>query len=119
MPHIIIEHSEKLTDIPFPLLFDAMHQALAELTDIDSCKSRAICLQHDYIGKGEKNSVIFAVTIKLMPGRDQQQKDKLTASIRRIIKQYIMPLCQQQQLNCQASIELIDLQHYRKLSITS
>ncbi len=112
MPQIKVEYSKNITGIDFQSFFALVHNALATISKVSRCKSRAICLQNYYIGDGDHANALFFIKISIMPGRTQQQKDKLAELIGDAIKTLIIPKIELLGLNCIPTMEIADLQYY-------
>ena len=71
MPHIILEYSENLPELPdFRALFDDIHQTLNRLGGIrlDNCKSRARRAEHVYVGDGDPDNAFIHLAIEFVEG---------------------------------------------------
>ncbi|MGO1120383.1 5-carboxymethyl-2-hydroxymuconate Delta-isomerase [Rhodovibrionaceae bacterium A322] len=82
MPHCIIEYSAPLADdLDITDLVTAVHQgALASgLFAEKDIKTRAVAYPHSHNGTGDRPHV--ATTVKLLPGRDGEKKEKLGKSV--------------------------------------
>jgi 5-carboxymethyl-2-hydroxymuconate isomerase len=87
MPHIIVEHTRDVEGIPD--LLRALHNSLGhqDTVQIESLKTRAICLDHVVIGDGDTQSMIH-VTLRLLPGRGDELLKKMTMDLEGIAKNY-------------------------------
>lgn len=82
MPHCIIEYSKNiLTIIEAPKLVGLVHEAAiaSELFEPEDIKSRAIVYE-DYGVRADKKAFIH-VTMKILSGRNDEQKSALSALI--------------------------------------
>lgn len=75
MPHIIVEYTETLT-VNIPALVFELHEDLAEKDTIDirAIKTRAIPVKYTVVGHGEEPDKFIHITLKLLPGRDDDLK---------------------------------------------
>ena len=83
MPHCIIEYSAPLCEItPAATLIDAVYRAAcdSDLFDNSHIRVRATAY-HDYIAGYAADNFIH-VTLRILSGRSQQQKSRLTDSVR-------------------------------------
>ena len=87
MPHIIVEHTRDIENVS-QLLRD-LHNSLGhqETVQIESLKTRSICLDNVVIGNGNFISMIH-VTLRLLPGRGETLLCKMTADLEKIVHQY-------------------------------
>ncbi|MCX7090425.1 MAG: 5-carboxymethyl-2-hydroxymuconate Delta-isomerase [Legionellales bacterium] len=121
MPHIILEYSKNidhgLNVNPF---FDKLHQILeAELpTQLSSCKSRCVINDIFYVGNGHPNNAYVHLTIKILPGRSDKNKEQLGEITIKLMGDFFQKY--NSRLNLQLSVEIIDLpQHYYKMQYLS
>lgn len=87
MPHIIVEHTRDIEGIPE--LLRALHNSLGhqDTVQIESLKTRAICLDHVVIGDGDTQSMIH-VTLRLLPGRGDELLKKMTMDLEQIARNF-------------------------------
>jgi len=102
MPHIIVEHTSDIAEIP-QLLRD-LHNNLGrqDTVNIESLKTRAICLDHVVIGNGDTQSMMH-ITLRLLPGRDDVLLQKMTTDLEAIARQHCSSL------DTRITVESIDL----------
>ncbi|QDF75755.1 MULTISPECIES: 5-carboxymethyl-2-hydroxymuconate Delta-isomerase [Shewanella] len=111
MPHCIVEYSAPLAQqIAISALVKAVHQGAieSELFEPAAIKTRAYGAEYSCVGEIEDASFIH-ITLKIMPGRTDEQKQLLLQTIDR----RIAPLCSQVS---SITIEVLDIAkaHYFK-----
>ena len=77
MPHIVLEYSENLPELPdFSALFNDIHQASNRIGGIklDNCKSRTRVAEHCYIGGGDPDNAFIHLDIEFVKGRSDEVK---------------------------------------------
>lgn len=121
MPHIILEYSKNIDhDLNVNPFFDKLHQILeAELpTQLSSCKSRCVINDIFYVGNGHQNNAYAHLTIKILPGRSDKNKEQLGKIIIKSMDDFFKKY--NSRLNLQLSVEILDLpQHYYKMQYLS
>ena len=111
MPSCIIEYSSGLSkSINVDSLVELVHQTAFDtgLFEIDDIKTRAYCAENYMVGYG--HSEFIHVTVKLMPGRSQQDKKTLTLSIAREVSELSLP-----QTSVTVQAEEIERESYSKI----
>lgn len=112
MPHLILECSDKIAgSIKFDPLFNHLHQYLAENlpTQVNSCKSRVAIRDHYYIGNNYEKNLFIHLTLKILPGRTDETKNKVCTHIHNFLKDLI----EKQGIdNTSISVELLELSPY-------
>jgi len=80
MPHIIVEHTKEICDVP--ALLNALHHSLAgqETVQINALKTRSVVLDHAVIGDGSTKSMMH-ITVKLLAGRPDDLLKKMTGDL--------------------------------------
>ncbi len=86
MPHIIIEHSDNLSNhVNFQALVEDSQNALAdEGIDKARIKSRAISLAHYAVGEKGKDGAMIHITLLLLEGRDVETKQQYSQAIHQV-----------------------------------
>ena len=91
MPHIVLEYSENLPELPdFRALFDDFHQVLHRVGGIrlDNCKSRARRAEHVYIGDGTPENAFIHVDIQFVAGRSLEIRQAIGRECLELVKRY-------------------------------
>jgi 5-carboxymethyl-2-hydroxymuconate isomerase len=91
MPHIVLEYSENLPELPdFRALFDDIHQALNRVggIKIENCKSRARVAEHCYIGDGDPDNAFVHLDIEFVKGRSAEVKQAIGRECLDLVKRY-------------------------------
>jgi len=91
MPHIVLEYSANLSELPdFRALFDDIHQALHRIgaIKIENCKSRAHVAEHCYIGDGNPDNAFIHLDIEFVKGRSAEVKQAIGRECLDLVKRY-------------------------------
>ena len=85
MPHIIVEHTDDIKGVD--ALVGDLHQSLArqETITLGGIKSRSITVQNAFVGEMQNGSMVH-VTIKLLSGRSDELRAKMTDDLLSVIK---------------------------------
>ncbi|KTD12132.1 5-carboxymethyl-2-hydroxymuconate Delta-isomerase [Legionella jamestowniensis] len=89
MPHLILECSEKIAlNINFNSIFNHLHQYLADNlpTQITSCKSRVRIYDNYFIGNEFEKNLFLHLTLKILPGRTPETKNRVCEYIHHYFK---------------------------------
>ena len=117
MPHLILEYSNNFDgELDFEPFFVTLHKLLEEKlpTDISSCKSRCIARELFFIGDCHIKNAFAHLTIKILAGRTDENKNKLGNEILKMMRNFFHP--HKCNLILQLSVEVIDLdKHYFKV----
>ncbi len=108
MPHLILEHSEKLTlKTDMPALIHDLHYTFAkqETVKLEAVKTRSYCTFNNIVGDGSKPEHVF-LRIFMLKGRSEDLKTKFTYVLLETLKKHLDPS------KCCLCIELCELQHY-------
>jgi 5-carboxymethyl-2-hydroxymuconate isomerase len=113
MPHCIIEYAKEIEQsLAVSKLLLGVHQTVVEsqLFEEPSIKTRAIAYEH-YLTGGDKIPFIH-VTLKILFGRNHQQKKDLTKLVLDKLSEIVVP-------PISLSVEVIDIEKvsYKKLVI--
>lgn len=114
MPHIIIECSEQIaTILAFEELAPKIHQFLTDTlpTEYANCKTRIVSSSQYLIGGNPKQNFLH-VTLKILPGRSPEIKNKVAHTLLEMLNQNISLT------NVVLSLEIIeiDTNNYFKLN---
>ena len=116
MPHIILEYSANLDELPsFNALFADIHQTLNREGGIrlENCKSRARIANDFYIADGHPNHCFVHLSIEFVKGRSQEIKQIIGQECLRLVKDaYQAQLSEQLQIT--VKIDDIELDYYFK-----
>jgi len=108
MPHLIFDCNEEIkSKLSFEKIFTNLHIVLSELlpTQISSCKSRVVPYSHYLVGDDE-NNLFLHLTIKILPGRTTEVKDKAAKKVLEILNRVLIEL---DMSNVSISVEVLDL----------
>jgi len=86
MPHLIVEHSANVENVP--LILEAVHAAALEtgLAPIDALRTRAACRDSYVIGDRHPDNAFIALTLRLGPGRSDDEKQLLIDALMEAIE---------------------------------
>ncbi len=93
MPHIIVEHTEDTIQDPRAILTD-LHETLGkeESVDIGRIKTRAHLVSPCIVGEGDRPDQMIHITLKLMPGRDDETRSRMAKNLHAAIRKHIINL---------------------------
>lgn len=84
MPHLILEFSDNVPDsVDGPKVLRALHESLVGSGPfaMNSIKSRAVRYGSFCVGNGASNNAFVHLTLAILPGRDQQTKQKAAQTL--------------------------------------
>lgn len=83
MPHIIVEYTDSLTSVNVAELLFELHDDLSQkdTVNIHAIKTRAIPVQYSTVGDGDEPDKFIHITLKLLPGRDNDLKKLMAQSL--------------------------------------
>lgn len=108
MPHLILEHSEKLTlKKDLPALLHDLHFTFAkqETVKLEAVKTRSFQTVNNIVGDGSKPEHVF-LRVYMLKGRSEDLKNKFTQVLLEILKNHLDSRL------CCLCIELCELQNY-------
>lgn len=115
MPHITIECSHSLVkSIDFKPLVHTLHDYIAGRlgTKTANCKTRVVAHEQCYIGDDFDHNLFMHLTIKILPGRSDDDKTDAGQHIFAMVRETIVNHVRH---NVALSVELLDLsEHYFK-----
>jgi len=110
MPHIIIEHNideEELVKYACKKLHGSL--AKQETVKLESIKTRSVFVSSLIVGDGVKKDQFAHVTLKLLAGRDQKLKEKMSQALLDSLKLSLK--------SGNFSVEVCELEAYTKTSL--
>ncbi|MES2204530.1 MAG: hypothetical protein V4496_04830 [Pseudomonadota bacterium] len=90
MPVVHFEYTHNLAiDAQVKPFLKEVHTALVEIikTDLFTCRSTIACHQDYLIGDGDHRNAFIQLSIRMLPGRSKETKDKLGHELFAMIKQ--------------------------------
>lgn len=119
MPQLTLEYTANVEEVSnLNALFLQCHHVLVDVigTDINNCKSRAIELTNYCIGSGADENAFVHITLKVLPGRDQDTLNQLAEKIMPIVSQHFEKSLKL--LKLQITLEIVELQktYFKKAS---
>lgn len=109
MPHLLLECTSNIQVKPQEIL-SSCNNLLVDIANAkrEGCKSRLLFHENYCIGNGEKENAFVHITVKLLPGRSEETKEKLGMALLELCKKHIS------QKNLQITVEILDLNMYCK-----
>ena len=90
MPHLVIEHSDNVSElVDIAALVDAMHDAALAtgIAPLDALRTRAVGRQHYAIADRDPENAFIAVTARLGAGRSHAEKHVLLDALMAALEQ--------------------------------
>jgi 5-carboxymethyl-2-hydroxymuconate isomerase len=118
MPHLTLEYTSNLSQsIDADQLFPRLHQILVNVggISIHNCKSRAVCLDTYYIGKGDVQDAFIHLDIRFLEGRSLELKQRIGRLSLSWLKEYFAPSLAELELQVTVGIADIQPQTYFKI----
>jgi 5-carboxymethyl-2-hydroxymuconate isomerase len=102
--------SNLIQSIDADQLFSKLHQILVDVggISIHNCKSRAVCLDTYYIGKGDAQEAFIHLDIRFLEGRSLELKQSIGHQSLDWLKGYFAPCLAK--LELQVTVEIVDIQ---------
>ena len=116
MPHIILEYSANLYELPsFSALFADIHQLLHREGGIklENCKSRARMASNYYIANGDPSHSFVHLNIEFVKGRTLEIKQTIGQECLKLVKDYYQAQLSDR-LQITVKIDDIELDYYFK-----
>lgn len=91
MPVVHFEYTNNLAiDAQVKPFLKEAHNTLVEIikTDLLTCRSTISCHQDYVIGDGDANNAFIQLSVRMLPGRSKETKDKLGHQLFSMIKQF-------------------------------
>lgn len=110
MPHIVVEYTPNLADLPFEAMLAAVTRELAdspEVADEADLKARASCSDHFRVGLVDSGRAFIHVTVRILAGRTPQAKRDFSDRVTRGMLAH-MPACPPG-LVAHLSVEVVDM----------
>lgn len=124
MPHIIIEHSENITNQNALKIGLEIQQIMAKITDgnfdPDQCKIRCKKYENYLVGL-EKNPAYFIhISIKILAGRSLEIRQNLASQSFEFVKNFYQKTTTNSSSRCDISIDIIEMARevYKKITIS-
>ena len=111
MPQLRLEFSPNIIEKNnMANLFQECHSILEKMlpTDINTCKSRAIECETFYVGDGNSNNAFVHVSLKVMPGRDEDVLKNVGETMMGLLQQHFSNSLQK--LRLQITLEIMELE---------
>lgn len=112
MPHLTLEYTDNIIENDFSALFPRVHAVLVNTlpTQLDNCKSRAICLDNYCVASGSEANAFVACRLRILSGRSEQVIAKVQRQLMALLEEHFATSLQT--LALQISIEVSDISEY-------
>lgn len=110
MPHIVIEYTPNLGDLPFDAMLAAVTRNLtgsAEVTDEGDLKARVSRAEHFRVGTQEAGRGFMHVQLRILAGRTPEAKDDLSKRVANGILEHMPKFTNG--LTAHLSVEVVDM----------
>jgi 5-carboxymethyl-2-hydroxymuconate isomerase len=117
MPHIILEYTNNLAEpIDTQVLFSRLHKALVEIGpfDITQIKSRAIKLDHYYIGSGARESVMIHLTVGILNRHNLEKRKLISQRLLEVLQEYFAKTYSERPCDITVDIREIEKETFSK-----
>tara|TARA_R110000850_G_scaffold277144_3_gene424065 strand:+ start:30202 stop:30624 length:423 start_codon:yes stop_codon:yes gene_type:complete len=121
MPHIVIEYTPNLTDLPFNAMLDAVTRRLAESTEVQDeadLKARVVRADHFRVGLEDSGRGFIHITIRIMAGRNTQAKQDFSQRVTDGMLEHMPKFGEE--MTVHLSVEVVDIEResYRKVKLS-
>lgn len=120
MPHIIVEYTPNLGDLPFDVMLAAVTRRLAdspEVQDEADLKARVVCADQFRVGLEDSGRGFIHVTVRIMAGRNGQAKQDFSQRVADGMLEHMPEFANG--LTVHLSVEVVDIERasYRKFKL--
>lgn len=120
MPHIVIEYTPNLTDLPFDAMLAAVTRRLAESPEVQDeadLKARVVRAEWFRVGLADSQRGFIHVTVRIMAGRTDEAKQDFSRRVADGMLEH-MPTFPPG-LTAHLSVEVVDMERssYRKFKL--
>lgn len=120
MPHIIVEYTPNLTDLPFDAMLASVTRRLAESPEVQDeadLKARVLRPECFRVGLADSRRGFIHVTVRIMAGRSEQAKQDFSQRVADGMLEH-MPIFPDG-LAVHLSVEVVDMEwgSYRKFKL--
>lgn len=119
MPHIIVEYTPNLQNLPFDAMLASVNQRLAqspEVGDEADLKARVIPAEHYRVGLADSGRGFIHVTVRIMAGRNEQAKQDFS---QRVADGMLEHMPKFEGMTVHLSVDVVDMEwaSYRKVKL--
>lgn len=120
MPHIVIEYTPNLVDLPFDAMLAAVTRRLAESPEVQDeadLKARVVRADCFRVGLADSGRGFIHVTVRIMAGRNEQAKQDFSRRVADGLLEH-MPTFGDE-MTVHLSVEVVDMDRgsYRKFKL--
>ena len=121
MPHIIVEYTPNLVDLPFDAMLASVTRRLAdspEVQDEADLKARVVCADWFRVGLANSQRGFVHVTVRIMAGRSEEAKKDFSQRVADGMLEHMPTL--PNGMTAHLSVEVVDIERasYRKVRLT-
>ena len=120
MPHIVIEYTPNLKDLPFDAMLDAVTRRLAqspEVQDEADLKARVIRAEHFRVGLADNQRGFIHVTLRIMAGRNELAKQDFSQRVADGMLEHMPEFGNGMTVHLSVEVVDIDRGSYRKVRL--
>ncbi len=120
MPHIVIEYTPNLTNLPFDKMLSAVTRRLAESREVQDeadLKARVVCADHFRVGLADSRRGFIHVTIRIMSGRNEQAKQDFSQRVADGMLEHMPKFDEEMTVHLSVEVVDIDRASYRKVKL--
>lgn len=119
MPHIIVEYTPNLQNLPFDAMLASVNQRLAEspeVADEADLKARVIPAEHYRVGLVDSGRGFIHVTVRIMAGRNVEAKQDFS---QRVVEGMLEHMPSFDDITVHLSVDVVDMEwgSYRKVKL--
>ncbi|KQP44558.1 5-carboxymethyl-2-hydroxymuconate Delta-isomerase [Pseudorhodoferax sp. Leaf274] len=110
MPHIVIEYTPNLGDLPFDAMLAATTQALSESPEVQDeadLKARVLRAEHFRVGLQDSGRGYLHVQLRILAGRTPEAKTDLSRRVADALRSHLNAL--PSGLEAYLSVEVVDM----------
>jgi 5-carboxymethyl-2-hydroxymuconate isomerase len=110
MPHIVLEYTPNLGELPFDAMLAAATRNLTgspEVTDEGDLKARVLRAEHYRVGTQDSNRGFIHVQLRILEGRTPEAKDDLSKRVANGILEHMPKF--PEGLTAHLSVEVVDM----------
>ncbi|WP_397474729.1 5-carboxymethyl-2-hydroxymuconate Delta-isomerase [Pusillimonas sp.] len=121
MPHILIEYTPNLVDLPFDAMLAAVTRRLADSPEVEDeadLKARVVCADQFRVGLADSRRGFIHVTVRIMAGRTEEAKKDFSQRVADGMLEH-MPTFDKD-MTVHLSVEVVDIERgsYRKFKLS-
>ena len=110
MPHIVVEYTPNLGELPFDAMLASVTQSLSESPEVQEesdLKARVLCTEAFRVGLVDSQRGFIHVTVRLLSGRSPQAKRDISQRTAQAMLKHMPPM--PEGLTAHLSVEIVDM----------